>query len=713
MGKGSRRRSYSDSSASESGSESSGSDERAPAVDRAAPDASPLSSSSLAPEDADNWVACDRCTKWRRIPAGFADQIREDAPWYCEHNPNKAFASCSVPQELTNEEIDAADSEAGESDEDEQEGLKRRRIPAVWQLLKDNVLAHRKRKCQDEDDIMICHCKPVYRGGDGCGPDCINRMLCIECVPGFCPSEEKCTNQMFSKRMYANLEIRRAGAKGFGLFALEDIKAGQFIIEYIGGVPKRRKFSHPQGLDGLEAAAAAASPFHPASSLPGPPPRPPYSLAGPHPHFPPSAAHNGHHHPHSRFSDPDDRDREPPGPPPLPPADLPLPPPPPLHSQHGHMRDPGGGTGGFSETNDLPDRLSFEQLFALQRPLRRAPPPLQGYPRGEREAHGQPTDAVTLFALGLYGSYGGAAVRTVVQLDEEMQEADGGAAGTDAALLCCMSPLVEGGAEAHWSPLLEAPPPPPASTTNNNNTASGAAAAAAQELAHPPPAAAAAGASAIPDGGQLRPVRTQSAAALGALAGAAGPSPYHQQSSPAQYGGWDAGGLGGGGLGAGSASSTPTISGFGPAQQQHGGFAPPAAAAAAAASGPPVVLISSLSDWRLPGGAVAAAAGMGAAAGGVPLPPMAARASPHASPDYQGAVAGAGGAGAGAGADDEENIEEWLRPVSGQHADVWDEPDAFFEAYVKDMVRHRLGKYMQPEHPSRVSVHEATALRAK
>jgi hypothetical protein len=28
---------------------------------------------------------------------------------------------------------------------------------------------------------------------------------------------------------------RRAGAKGFGLFALEDLKAGQFIIEYVGG----------------------------------------------------------------------------------------------------------------------------------------------------------------------------------------------------------------------------------------------------------------------------------------------------------------------------------------------------------------------------------------------------------------------------------------------------------------------------------------------
>lgn len=29
---------------------------------------------------------------------------------------------------------------------------------------------------------------------------------------------------------------KRAGAKGFGLFTLEDLKEGQFIIEYIGEV---------------------------------------------------------------------------------------------------------------------------------------------------------------------------------------------------------------------------------------------------------------------------------------------------------------------------------------------------------------------------------------------------------------------------------------------------------------------------------------------
>lgn len=67
-------------------------------------------------------------------------------------------------------------------DEDERETSKRKKMPAVWQLLKENTLGHRKRKAQDEDDIMICHCKPTWRGGDGCGPDCLNRVLCIECV---------------------------------------------------------------------------------------------------------------------------------------------------------------------------------------------------------------------------------------------------------------------------------------------------------------------------------------------------------------------------------------------------------------------------------------------------------------------------------------------------------------------------------------------------
>ena len=199
---------------------------------------------SRAPSTGTHHGAWPRCSKfvccWQHQVCAQAEanpaapHVRSFCCRYCEHNPNKDFASCSVPQELTNEEIDAgADAEDGDSDSsdvsrplraqgcgawghglypgrrsvpaaiggprmcckrwcvcdsaqselDEEEALKRRRIPAVWQCLKENALAHRKRKQQDEDDIMICHCKPPWRGGDCCGPDCINRMLCIECMP--------------------------------------------------------------------------------------------------------------------------------------------------------------------------------------------------------------------------------------------------------------------------------------------------------------------------------------------------------------------------------------------------------------------------------------------------------------------------------------------------------------------------------------------------
>ncbi|KAG1676074.1 hypothetical protein FOA52_014939 [Chlamydomonas sp. UWO 241] len=188
----------------------------------------------------DSWICCDACSKWRRIPAAMADTLDDDAQWTCADNPNRAFASCSMAQELTNEQID--DQEDDDSDDKEEHRHRSSRMPAIVQLVVQNHYAHRKRKVQDEDDVMICQCKPVWRGGDGCGPDCINRLLCIECVEGFCPCEEHCTNQVFSTRKYARIEVKRAGAKGFGLFATEPIKAGSFIIEYVGEVLEEEEY---------------------------------------------------------------------------------------------------------------------------------------------------------------------------------------------------------------------------------------------------------------------------------------------------------------------------------------------------------------------------------------------------------------------------------------------------------------------------------------
>lgn len=59
-------------------------------------------------------------------------------------------------------------------------------------------------------------------------------------MPAAPPASDQCASQPHLNTLGCALEItrlqRRAGAKGFGLFALEDIKRGQFIIEYIGEV---------------------------------------------------------------------------------------------------------------------------------------------------------------------------------------------------------------------------------------------------------------------------------------------------------------------------------------------------------------------------------------------------------------------------------------------------------------------------------------------
>lgn len=117
---------------------------------------------------------------------------------------------------------------------------------------------------------MVCHCKPPLDGQLGCGDECLNRMLNIECVQGTCPCGDLCSNQQvlqllfadiyliwffgqllfeceeylfspnvclqFQKRKYADMHWSRCGKKGHGLLLREDVTKGQFIIEYVGEV---------------------------------------------------------------------------------------------------------------------------------------------------------------------------------------------------------------------------------------------------------------------------------------------------------------------------------------------------------------------------------------------------------------------------------------------------------------------------------------------
>ncbi|TYI82916.1 hypothetical protein E1A91_D05G254900v1 [Gossypium mustelinum] len=194
------------------------------------------------------WVCCDDCHKWRRIPVTLLNSIDEACRWICGDNTDKTFADCSIPQEKSNADINA---ELGVSDAEEdgcdglnykefEKGFNNKRVtvppPSHFWRIDSNKFLHRGCKTQTIDEIMICHCKRPPDGNLGCGDECLNRMLNIECVQDTCPCGELCSNQQFQKRKYAKMMWDRFGRKGFGLRMLENISAGQFLIEYVGEV---------------------------------------------------------------------------------------------------------------------------------------------------------------------------------------------------------------------------------------------------------------------------------------------------------------------------------------------------------------------------------------------------------------------------------------------------------------------------------------------
>uniref|UniRef100_A0A914CAA5 [histone H3]-lysine(36) N-trimethyltransferase n=1 Tax=Acrobeloides nanus TaxID=290746 RepID=A0A914CAA5_9BILA len=104
-------------------------------------------------------------------------------------------------------------------------------------LIEENVIL-----CGDslirESNPMLCFCNHSaadLKNGFGCGADCINRVLYMECGSR-CRSGEFCQNKRFQKKKYPKLELFHTGLKGWGLRAVEDIQMGEFIIEYVGDV---------------------------------------------------------------------------------------------------------------------------------------------------------------------------------------------------------------------------------------------------------------------------------------------------------------------------------------------------------------------------------------------------------------------------------------------------------------------------------------------
>ncbi len=76
-----------------------------------------------------------------------------------------------------------------------------------------------------------CSCKPEFPGGPVCTDrSCINYATLLECLK--CKSG--CQNNRIQRKKFADVEVRETSWKGHGLFTNEDLKKGQYIMEYLG-----------------------------------------------------------------------------------------------------------------------------------------------------------------------------------------------------------------------------------------------------------------------------------------------------------------------------------------------------------------------------------------------------------------------------------------------------------------------------------------------
>ncbi|XP_037032827.1 probable histone-lysine N-methyltransferase CG1716 isoform X2 [Bradysia coprophila] len=102
-----------------------------------------------------------------------------------------------------------------------------------------------ERTISKETKKMTCDCfltkSEIERGELGCGEDCLNRLIFIECGSR-CTIGDRCTNKRFQRHQNSDCSIFRAGKKGFGMKAVSVIEAGEFIMEYVGEVLNSKQF---------------------------------------------------------------------------------------------------------------------------------------------------------------------------------------------------------------------------------------------------------------------------------------------------------------------------------------------------------------------------------------------------------------------------------------------------------------------------------------
>ncbi|XP_076040587.1 histone-lysine N-methyltransferase NSD2-like isoform X2 [Oratosquilla oratoria] len=94
----------------------------------------------------------------------------------------------------------------------------------------------------DSASVNKCDCNSEMENPCGSDDKCINRMLMFECIREVCTAKDKCMNQRFQRRQYPDLSCFKTSARGWGLKTNQEIKSGEFVIEYVGELIDETEF---------------------------------------------------------------------------------------------------------------------------------------------------------------------------------------------------------------------------------------------------------------------------------------------------------------------------------------------------------------------------------------------------------------------------------------------------------------------------------------
>ncbi|KAK4303465.1 hypothetical protein Pmani_024522 [Petrolisthes manimaculis] len=119
-----------------------------------------------------------------------------------------------------------------------------RDIVPSWNYKKIKSNMYYDVKPNHDYESQACNCRrPIRLGERGCGDDCINKMMLIECNSQTCPISDTCGNQPIQRHEYRTcLQRFMTLDKGWGIRTTEEIKAGSFILEYVGEVVSEKEF---------------------------------------------------------------------------------------------------------------------------------------------------------------------------------------------------------------------------------------------------------------------------------------------------------------------------------------------------------------------------------------------------------------------------------------------------------------------------------------